>query len=285
MTCLNKSLTVLQYFVNFIDNLLGYTDNIRKEQIATKFLKGFGIAVSAIIIIVLLALGYLGFVPGVSDLFGSNKPRDLGVTYTLDDFQSARAKTGIGITDSPSTNLPSTELPSNTTSEQSLKLSNQGAANTTLTEAELNALLNNLQWKNYPLSDCQLRINPDGTVEFTGLLLKERLVGYGKTIGTTKDKLKFLTDYLRYLPGNLAFYIKGTVAVANGQIVNADITDFHIGNLSLTSEVKDHMDRLIHLAQTKMASSHNFYIKSLKLVSGQVEFEGTLPGAMRAKSQ
>jgi hypothetical protein len=285
MTCLNKSLTVLQYFVNFIDNLLGYTDNIRKEQIATKFLKGFGIAVSAIIIIVLLALGYLGFVPGVSDLFGSNKPRDLGVTYTLDDFQSARAKTGIGITDSPSTNLPSTELPSNTTSEQSLKLSNQGAANIILTQAELNALLSNPQWKNYPLSDCQLRINPDGTVEFTGILLKDRLVGYGKTIGTTKDKLRFLTDYLKYLPSNPAFYIKGTVAVANGQIVNADITDFHVGNLSLTGPVQDHMDRLIQLAQTKMAKSHDFSIQSLKLANGQLEFEGTLPGIVRTKSQ
>jgi hypothetical protein len=73
--------------------------------------------------------------------------------------------------------------------------------------------------------------------------------------------------------------------VANGQIVNADITDFHIGNLSLTGQVRDHMDRLVHLAQTKMASSHDFSIKSLKLVNGQVEFEGTLPSAMREKSQ
>jgi hypothetical protein len=245
-----------------------------------KFLKGFGIAVGAIIVIAVLVLGYLGFVPGVSNLFGSNKPRDLGVTYTSDDFQTARAKTGITIT-----KLPSTNLPSDATPEQSLKFSNQGAANITLTQAELNALLNNRQWKNYPLSDCQLRINPDGTAEFTGILLKDRLQDYGKAVGTTKDKLKFLTNYLKYLPGNLAFYIKGTVAVTNGQIVNANITDFQVGKLSLTGQVKDHMDRLIHLAQTKMASSHDFSIKSLKLVNGQVEFEGTLPGTIRAKSQ
>jgi hypothetical protein len=67
--------------------------------------------------------------------------------------------------------------------------------------------------------------------------------------------------------------------------VNANITDFQVGKLSLTGQVKDHMDRLIHLAQTKMASSHDFSIKSLKLVNGQVEFEGTLPGTIRAKSQ
>ena len=265
-----------------------------------KFLKGFGIAVGAIIVIAVLVLGYLGFMPGLSNLFGSNKPRDLGVTYTSNDFQAARAKIGTAITDSPSTNLPSTtspstelpstklpstELPSSATPEQSLKPSNQGAASIAFTQAEINALLNNPQWKNYPLSNCQLRINPDGTAEFTGLLLKERLVGYGKTIGTTKDKVKFLTDYLKYLPGDIAFYIKGTVAVTNGQIVNADITDFHVGNLSLTGQVQDHMDRLIQLAQTKMAKSHNFSIKSLRFANGQLEFEGTLPDIIRTKSQ
>jgi hypothetical protein len=45
------------------------------------------------------------------------------------------------------------------------------------------------------------------------------------------------------------------------------------------------MDRLIQLAQTNMAKSHNFSIKSLKLVNGQLEFEGTLPGIIRTKSQ
>ena len=260
-----------------------------------KFLKGFGIAVGAVIVIAVLVLGYLGFMPGLSNLFGSNKPRDLGVTYTSNDFQAARAKIGTAITDSPSTTqpsttppsttLPSTELPPNAKPEQSLKPSKRGAASIAFTQAEINALLNNPQWKNYPLSNCQLRINPDGTAEFTGLLLKERLVGYGKTIGTTKDKLKFLTDYLKYLPGDIAFYIKGTVAVTNGQIVNADITDFRAGNLSLTGQVQDHMDRLIQLAQTKMAKSHDFSIKSLKFANGRLEFDGTLPSIIRTKIQ
>jgi len=45
-----------------------------------KFLKGLAIAIGALVIIAVLVLGYLGFVPGVSNIFGSNKPRDLGVT-------------------------------------------------------------------------------------------------------------------------------------------------------------------------------------------------------------
>jgi hypothetical protein len=240
-----------------------------------KFLKGFGIAVSAIVVVVVLVLGYLGFVPGLSDLFGSNKPRDLRVTYTSNDFKSASAKTGITITD----------LPSGATPEQSPKPSDQRGVYITFTQAELNALLNSRQWKNYPLSDCQLRINADGTMELTGILLKDSLQGYAKAKGTTKDKLKFLTDYLIYIPGNLAFYIKGTAEVTNGQIVNANITDFEVGKLSLTGQVKDNMDRLINLAQKKMAGSHDFSIKSLKLVKGGVQFEGTLPNTVKAKSQ
>lgn len=39
-------------------------------------------------------LGYLGFLPGVSALFGSNKPRDLGVKYTIADHDNYVQKAG-----------------------------------------------------------------------------------------------------------------------------------------------------------------------------------------------
>lgn len=35
-----------------------------------------------IIVVAVLVLGYFGFVPGVSDLMGTNKPRNLGVSYS-----------------------------------------------------------------------------------------------------------------------------------------------------------------------------------------------------------
>jgi len=45
-----------------------------------------------IVAIVVLVGGYLGFIPGVSGLFGSDQPRDLGAAYTEADLASGQAK-------------------------------------------------------------------------------------------------------------------------------------------------------------------------------------------------
>ena len=44
------------------------------------FIKKFVVGLIVVIIVVVLGLGYLGFVPGVSKILGSDKPRNLGIT-------------------------------------------------------------------------------------------------------------------------------------------------------------------------------------------------------------
>lgn len=46
-----------------------------------------------IIIFPIVLLGWLGFVPGLSGMMGSSKPKDLGVHYTPDDYTSYEQKT------------------------------------------------------------------------------------------------------------------------------------------------------------------------------------------------
>lgn len=41
-----------------------------------------------IVISIVGVLGYFGFIPGVSKIFGSDQPRDLGVTYSYADYTS-----------------------------------------------------------------------------------------------------------------------------------------------------------------------------------------------------
>jgi hypothetical protein len=60
-----------------------------------KVLWGVIIGVVAIVVISVIVLGYLGFVPGVSNIFGSNKPEKLGTTFTQQDYQSAITKSGV----------------------------------------------------------------------------------------------------------------------------------------------------------------------------------------------
>jgi hypothetical protein len=239
-----------------------------------KFLKGLLITVGVLVIAAVLVLGYLGFVPGVSNLFGSNKPRDLGVTWTLADYDSAHAKNG-----TTHTVLPATAGP-----EGSIKFSGAHPVNTTYTQAEINAEINNRQWEYYPLKDCQLRINPDNTVEFSGVIITSNLKGYATGMKLGDDSLNAITNYLKYVPGNPAFYAKGNVEVANGQIVNTDITEFKVGNLNLTSQIQDNLQNIINNIYTQMAAYPGFKITTLKFVNGKVQFVGTLPDSARVVS-
>ena len=50
-----------------------------------------------IVVGAVLLLGYLGFIPGLSTIFGSDKPRDLGVKYTYADYVSAAQKNKVKI--------------------------------------------------------------------------------------------------------------------------------------------------------------------------------------------
>ena len=39
-----------------------------------------------------LFLGYIGMIPGLASILGSDKPRDLGIQYTQADLDSAQSK-------------------------------------------------------------------------------------------------------------------------------------------------------------------------------------------------
>jgi hypothetical protein len=45
-----------------------------------KFILGILFGILAVVVVLVLVAGYFGFVPGISNIFGSNKPVDLGIT-------------------------------------------------------------------------------------------------------------------------------------------------------------------------------------------------------------
>jgi len=124
-----------------------------------RFFKWLSITLVVLIIIIVLVGGYFGLVPGVSTLFGSDKPKDLGVTYTEADRLSGRAKAGWEVT----------ELQPGLPLEESYISTGQNAVDASFNERELTAWANN-PWIYFPLSDCQVRVNDDNTVEFSGKL-------------------------------------------------------------------------------------------------------------------
>lgn len=240
-----------------------------------KILKALGIAVGVIVIVAVLVIGYFGFLPGVSNVFGSNQPKDLGVTYMIADYQSAHARNGTS----------HTELPSGTIPENSIQFSGQHPVDTTYTQSEFNALINNRQWQYYPLKQCQLKIHQDGTLEFSGIVIVSRIKGYMQALGVSENSLKTITNYLKYIPGNAAFYAKGRFEIINGQIINTELTTFKVGNLNLTNQMKNNLSSIISGVYSQMDAYPGLTVKTLTFNNGQVQFEGTLPDSARSVSK
>jgi hypothetical protein len=237
-----------------------------------KVLLGVGIGVLAVIVILVGVVGYLGFMPGVSDLFGSSKAKDLGVTFTAADLQSAKAKIGRIITD----------LPSTADAVNSIKFSGQKAINTVLTSAEATALFNDKQWKYYPLKNVQIKFNPDGTTEMAAKVIKSRIEGFAQAIGVAASDVKAITDYVKFIPNDPAVYVKGKLSVVNGKISQA-VSSFTVGKLDLTKQIQDNAASVSSWFQNHILTIPGTTVKNLSVAAGKLSFEGSLPNVARSK--
>ena len=231
-------------------------------------LKVVGITLGVVVIAAVLVLGYFGFVPGVSSLFGSNKPTDLGVTYTEADRLSGRAKAGWEVV----------ELPADTPPENSLVYSGQVAVDATFTNAELTAWAND-PWDHYPLTDAQIRVNSDGTLEASGRLDIGMLRKWADIMGVTDEQLSVMEEYLGWFAwSDPPFYVKMSASVVGGEIVNPTVYEARLGRLSLPSGyLESSVSGLADYAGWQADATPGFSADSVEIVDGGIRFRGTMP--------
>jgi len=235
-----------------------------------KVLLGIFIGIVSVVLVLVLVAGYFGFVPGISNIFGSNKPVDLGITYTQADYQSARAKG----------NIQRIDLPAGAPPEQSLSFAGQQSANVTLTDNEVTALIDEKVWAYFPLKNCQVRFNADSSAEFSGILLLDTLKDYARARGVSEEDFNTVLDRVgtfAIIQKEMPFYIKGTGSVVNG-VISFNTSAFKLGRLSIpTDQINGHKDELLRALQSDVLSIPGFSVKNFSISNGQMHFEGTLP--------
>lgn len=234
-----------------------------------KFLIKLFLVVSILLIISgILILGYYGLIPGVSTLFASNKPRDLGITYSEQDLTNALEKGAL-----KSEALSATKTPS-----ESIKYSGQMSIQNTFSDKEITALVNSRNWIYYPISNTQVKFNPDGTGEVSATLLKDRIAGYTQAFGLTQEGLAIVMDKLKLIPVNPPIYAKGKFEVKNNQLTLVDIQKIEIGRFSIpTNLINDNKKYLIAAAEERIKSTPGCQINAATINNGKLYFDGTLP--------
>jgi len=228
------------------------------------FIVGILAAIGAIVVIGVLALGYLGFVPGLSDLMGAG-PKDLGVHPSAADASAAMSK--IGNTESSFTG---TGGPIG-----SIKLEGSHPVDTYLTAEEITAAQNARNYKYDPIKNVQVKINADNTVETSGKISISKAKDYLSAIGIPQADIDKALSVAKDFPGEAAFYAKGTVSMANN-VLSTDLSEVKIGNIAIPKEQLS-SGTLAAIASTIISKNPGVNVEKFEIVDGKAHFVGTYP--------
>jgi hypothetical protein len=228
-----------------------------------KLLAGLVIAT----VIVVLVLGYFGFVPVVSDIMRANAPRDLGVTPTTSALSSVNSKLGVTYS----------TLPASATGAASLSESGSQQISVALTSEEVTALINDhaSKWKYYPIEEVQIKINPDNTVELSGVLRVDRWSGYADAIGLEEGTRSQVRPYLGYVQTNPAIYLKGTISL--GGYPQIDLQNTQIGKFDLPVDQANAYAGVLEYFAYDVSHLYQVQISQMYASGGRLVVTGTIP--------
>ena len=234
-----------------------------------KFFKFLLLLVVVIIIGAVGYLAYLGFIPGLSDWIGANKPKDLGIRYTSADFDANVKKLSTEIT----------YVPAN--SGGTLTFSGQKSVTQSFTSADTSARMNYSKWQYMPVANTQVRFNADGSVEFSGNLLASRLPGFISAIGGVSFTQDEINKGLSMVKTNPPVYIKVTPTSIQNDQVNLSFSSIQVGKLNVPIDSFDANSFFSNLTKQVMGKVSGFHAKSVTITDGQLNFSGTVPASMQ----
>lgn len=275
------------------------------------------IGLGSIALVLLLVFGYLGFVPFLSSVLGSDKPKDLGVRIGAKDLESAMNKLQLSavepaIQDPLGVRLPPVvavdtskakipgikkvepaKLPKQEVDSFPTQLPAVGSdynppwgvkvIDVLVSSEEVTSLLNTGKFSTWPISNVQVRVSEDGTGEMTGILSINR----GRIFATyTGIPSQLVAQIIEYIPikTDFPFYIKARGTIINNQ-VSLDVMHLEIGRLpistTLIQEYQGEVNQFInnYLIEGRIAKMKGFYAESLVAENGQLRFKGTMPNA------
>lgn len=232
-------------------------------------MKAFFRTVFILVIFLLITaglLGYLGLIPQIAAILGTDKPRDLGINYTDKIADEANNKTGM-----ETKTLTATDNP-----PDSISYMGKHPVDNSFTSEELTAIAADKPWKYYPVSRTQIKIT--GTeVEISGLLRTDRIVGYATATGGSIFDLAGLFQKIKLPKGMVPFYLKGSGSDIHNKISIRPVK-VEIGRLSLPLKFITPYDKQItSFLEERINNIRGASIESLTFRDNKMFLKGTLP--------
>jgi len=229
----------------------------------------FLIGVLVVFALVTISIGgYLGFVPMLAGVFGADQPEDLGVVTSQAAFDQYASKAQATYESLPQPVDGKTAV-----------FSDPQPMTVSFTQEEVSSALANTSWPYMLIANPQVRINPDGSVEASGVVRLDRLEGFLAQVGgpgyTRADAEKGL-EWLGLLPTNPIVYAKGTGSVTNNQ-AKVDVDTITVGRLPIPFEKLGGDAVLTSIANHIISSVDGLNVEQADFANSQLNFTGTAP--------
>jgi hypothetical protein len=235
-------------------------------------------AIALILVVVpVVVLGWMGLVPGISDLMGSTSQRNLGVSFTKQNLVSFEQNVPLDFEDSSLAPVN----PLNTSEKQLLTqpVTVQGA---TLSQDEVTAMLDSYHWTWMPVNNTQVRFT-DGTVELSGLLNTDHLNAFEQYIANGQSlnpNVKRLIDWSRHFRNNAPIYVKAQIEATN-DILAFKLEQVQIGRFDIPIDlIGPHLGEGVYTNITVT----NLNVQAAYFTDQTLHFSGTYPSVIYVRN-
>ena len=135
--------------------------------------------------------------------------------------------------------------------------------------------------KYFPLYNVQVRFNPDGTGEASGFLKIATGITFAKNLGYSNSEIDKGKEYIKYVSGDLPFYVKGTGGMANN-ILSVNPSTLQIGRVTVPEAItKLVAGALGDMIERRIAQIGGADIKDANFKNGVFHLDGTVPETIK----
>jgi hypothetical protein len=135
--------------------------------------------------------------------------------------------------------------------------------------------------KYFPLYNVQVRFNPDGTGEASGFLKIASGITFAKNLGYSNSEIDKGKEYIKYVSGDLPFYIKGTGGMTNN-ILSVNPTTLQIGRVTVPESItKLAAIGLGDMIERRITQIGGADIKEASFKTGTFHLDGTVPETIK----
>lgn len=252
-------------------------ETIQRKKKNRKILKWVFGPLFGLIAGVVIYLGWLGFVPGLSGLLGADNPKDLGVEYTEADLGNFYKKTN-------QTLLDFANSPVDPETGKKIIFADPQDYDHRLTQEEITARINDSSWSYMPVENVQVRFGDNNRIEVSGNIdtdSLEKFIPFIGGVGYSQEDVDTGLSWLRRMAGNPAFYVDSVGTIENDQL-SLQINAVQIGRWNAPLDEASNV--LTTATQNALNGTRGLSVESATFDDGGINFKGTAPSTIYVKS-